>query len=239
VRHPRRRTFTLGPAVVALGTAALETHPAVDMARDAARQLAGETGLEVAVTTVAGDDIVFVARAGDPSPHGVPVHVGQHVPFHPPLGSVFVAWGGADPWLAQTEDPDAMRDVLAAVRRRGYSVALEADARKALGRSLDELSRQPSDDRLRSDVDTMITALAQRDYQVRDVDPRRSYEVSMIAAPVFGPDGEVVLSLTLLGFPSALLGSVVSEYGERVRDVALVLTRRSRGRVPATGAIPA
>ena len=67
-RHPRLRTYTLGPAVVALGTAALETHPAIDLARDAARGLARETGLEVAVTSVAGDHIIFLARAGDPSP---------------------------------------------------------------------------------------------------------------------------------------------------------------------------
>ena len=30
-RHPRLRTYTLGPSVVALGTAALETHPAIDL----------------------------------------------------------------------------------------------------------------------------------------------------------------------------------------------------------------
>src|SRR6478735_12221347 len=53
-RHPRLRTYTLGPSVVALGTAALETNPAIDLARDAARDLARETGHEVAVTAVAG-----------------------------------------------------------------------------------------------------------------------------------------------------------------------------------------
>ncbi|MCU1398024.1 MAG: transcriptional regulator, IclR family, partial [Acidimicrobiales bacterium] len=36
-RHPRLRTFTLGASVVALGSAALEAHPAIDLARDAAR----------------------------------------------------------------------------------------------------------------------------------------------------------------------------------------------------------
>src|SRR5581483_1654035 len=119
VRHPRLRTYALGPSVVALGTAALETHPAIDLARDAARELARETGLEVAVTTVAGDDIVFLARAGDPSPRAVPVHVGQHVPFVPPLGSVFVAWGdGADTWLARAEDPASLEPILEAVRHR-------------------------------------------------------------------------------------------------------------------------
>jgi len=239
VRHPRTRAFTLGPAVAALGTAALETHPAVDLARDAARRLAHATGLEVAVTTVAGDDIVWVATAGEPTARGVPMHVGQHVPFKPPIGSVFAAWGRGDQWAARAKDPEAMQAVLHAVRARGYSVALEADARKELGHALDELARQPSDQRRRSDVDKLVSALEQRDYQVRELVPSEAYDVSMIAAPVFGADGSVLLAITLVGFPSAIPASVVAEHGERLRDVALVVTRRSRGRVPSLGAAPA
>src|SRR4051812_40673165 len=171
VRHPRQKTFTLGPAVVALGTAALEVHPAIDLARDAARDLARETGLEVSVTSASRDDIVFLARAGDPSPRGVPVHVGQHVPFRPPLGSVFVAWGGAEDWLAHAHNPEALIEVLDAVRRRGYSVALEADARKGLGHALDDLASVPSDDTLQDTVTELLADLGRREYQVRELDP--------------------------------------------------------------------
>jgi DNA-binding IclR family transcriptional regulator len=237
VRQPRLRTYTLGPSVVALGTAALETHPAIDLARDSARDLARETGLEVAVTTVAGEHIVFVARAGDPSPRGVPVHVGQHVPFVPPLGSVFVAWGDGDAWLARAGDPEPLRPILDAVRRRGYSIALEADTRKQLGHALDDLASVPADDALRGTVDRIVTDLGRREYQVRELDPARTYDVSMIAAPVFGPGGEVALAITLLGFEPGLTGSEIATYGERLRDVALVVTKRTRGRVPATGTV--
>ncbi len=134
VRQPRRRTYTLGPSVVALGSAGLEAHPAIDLARDTARRLARETKVEVAVTTRAGNDIVFLAAAGEPSARGVPVHVGQRVPFNPPLGSVFVAWGHANAWLQRAnDDSGGLAAVLGAVRRRGYSVALEIDVRRALG----------------------------------------------------------------------------------------------------------
>ncbi len=68
---------------------------------------------------------------------------------------------------------------------------------------------------------------------MRELDPSRAYEVSMIAAPVFGPDGDVVLALSLLGFDAALRGVEVAAYGERVRDAGLVVTKQSRGRVPA------
>ena len=233
-RHSRLRTYTLGSSVVALGSAALECHPVVDLARDAARELAAETGLEVAITARAGDHIVFLARAGEPSARGVPVHVGQRVPFVPPLGSVFVAWSDAGPWLASAEHPGALRAVLEVVRARGYSVALEADARKALGHALDDLADQPSNQELRSGVVDLVTDLGRREYQLRDIRPRGSYEVSMIAAPVFGPTGDVAVAFTLLGYKSTLRGSEIAEFGERLRDTGLVVTKRARGRAPAT-----
>ena len=52
----------------------------------------------------------------------------------------------------------------------------------------------------------------------------------MIAAPVFGPVGEVVLALTLIGFPPALPAERVAVYGERLRDAGLVVTKRGGGR---------
>jgi DNA-binding IclR family transcriptional regulator len=233
VRHPRLRTYTLGPSVVALGSAALERHAAIDLARDAARDLAREVGLEVAVTAPAGDDIVFLARAGEHQARGVSVHVGQRVPLAPPLGSVFVAWGDAAvSWLARAEEPDGMRAVLEGVRARGYSIALEAEARKGLWSALDHLADTPADARLRGSVDDLVTELGHGEYQVHELDRARTYDVSMVAAPVFGTAGEVVLALTLVGFPAGLSAEQIASYGERLRDVALVVTKRSSGRVP-------
>jgi DNA-binding IclR family transcriptional regulator len=232
-RHSRLRTYTLGPSVVALGTAAMERHAAIDLARDAARDLAKEVGLEVAVTAPAGDDIVFLARAGEHQARGMAVHVGQRVPLVPPLGSVFMAWGGAEPWLARAEDPARMQAVLDGVRGRGYSIALEADARRGLSDALDDLADAPADAALRGSVDELVVELGHGDYQVQELDPGRTYDVSMVAAPVFGSAGEVVLALTLVGFAAGLPGDRVAAFGEQVRDVALVVTKRSLGRVPA------
>jgi DNA-binding IclR family transcriptional regulator len=232
VRHPRLRTYALGPSVVALGSAAMEGHAAIDLARDAARDLAKEVGLEVAVTAPAGGDIVFLARAGEHQARGIAVHVGQRVPLVPPLGSVFVAWGEADGWLSQAEDPDRMRAVLAGVRARGYSVALEADARRGLSDALDHLADTPSDVELRGSVDELVAELGHGEYQVQELDRSRTYDVSMVAAPVFGSTGEVVLALTLVGFPAGVPAERVEEVGERLRDVGLVVTKRARGRVP-------
>lgn len=233
IRDARLRTFALGPAVVALGTAALEAHPVIDVARDAARDLAQQMGLEVALTAPGGEHIVFLARAGEPSAHGVPVHVGQRVPLVPPIGAVFVAWGNAQSWLAGAADPGRLREVLEVVRLRGYSVALEAETRQQLGHAVDDLATNPSNDQLRTQVEQLVSGLGEREYQLHQVDPAERYDVSMIAAPIFGAASQVVLAMTLLGFEGKLSGSRVTELGERLRDVALVVTRRTRGRKPA------
>lgn len=232
VRHGRQRTFTLGPTVVAVGIAALEHHAVIDLAHEAARELAADLGLEVAVSAPAGDDIVFLARAGDLQPRGIPVHVGQRVPLTPPLGSVFVAWTDAEGWLSRSDRPEQLREVLVGVRERGFSVALEHETRQALGTALEQLADAPGTGGLRATVAGIVSDLDHRDYQLREIDPAATYDVSMIAAPVFGPAADVVLALSLVGFPARLRGSVLLEHGERARDAALVVTRQSGGRIP-------
>ena len=236
-RHQRLRTFTLGPSVVALGSAALEINPAIDLARDAARDLSTELGLEVAVTALAGDDIVFLARAGAHRARGIAVHVGQRVPLVPPLGAVFIAW--ADPsatnaWLARGPAENSLDAVLAGVRARGYSVALEHDARRGLGDALDHLADAPIEPGARETIDALLASLGRAEYQVTELDQRRAYDVSMIAAPVFGSNGEAVLALTLLGFQEGLAPEHVAKFGDRVRDAGLVVTKQSKGQIPGS-----
>lgn len=234
-RHQRLRTYTLGASVIALGIAALEVHPAIDLARDAARDLSDDLQLEVAVTAAAGDDIVFLARAGAHRARGIAVHVGQRVPLVAPLGSVFMAWSAADrvhAWRSKSQRPDGLDAVLAGVRARGYSVALELDARRGLGEALDHLADTPVDAATHRSVDMLLAELDQRDYQLAALDDRSTYDVSMIASPVFGADGEPVVALTLLGFEPGLTPDQVAHYGDRVRDAGLVVTKQSRGRIP-------
>jgi DNA-binding IclR family transcriptional regulator len=64
------------------------------------------------------------------------------------------------------------------------------------------------------------------------LNPRRSYDVVMIAAPVFGPGGDAVVALTLVGMEPGLSAQRVADLGDRVRDAGLVATRRSSGRAP-------
>ena len=236
-RHPRLRTYTLGASVVALGSAALEHHTAIDLARDAARQLSDAIELEVAVTAAAGEAIVFLARAGEHRARGIPLHVGQRVPLVPPLGSVFLAWADDErprSWIARSADPAKAAEVLARVRDRGYAVALEAEGRRVLGDALDHLADDPADPTVRGTVDDLVIELGQGEYQVGQLDRERTYDLSMISAPVFDTNGEVALALTLVGFEPGLTAEQVAAYGDRVRDVGVVLTKRTHGKLPSS-----
>ncbi len=201
-RHQRLRTYSLGPSVVALGHAARERHPAIEHAHQEARRLSEELDLGVAVTALAGDDILFLERVGEHRPRDIGVQVGQRVPLVPPVGAVFVAWHDAQSWLARADDRTSMERVLADVRSRGWAAAL---------------GNPPS-----TDYEALAT-----------LDPRRAYDVVMIAAPVFGRGGDAVVSLTLLGMEPGLPAQRVAALGESVRDACLVATRRSGGRAPA------
>lgn len=136
VRHPRLRTYSLGASVVALGNAALQSHPAIACANDEAHQLSTELQLSVAVTARAGEDIVFLGRMGEHRARDIEAYAGQRIPLSPPVGAVFVAWGDAQAWLAMAADQAEMESVLDEVRMRGWAASFEPDHYQPLG-SLD------------------------------------------------------------------------------------------------------
>jgi DNA-binding IclR family transcriptional regulator len=231
VRHPRLRSYALGPSVVALGGAALERHPAIRHARDEARRLSDSTGLGVAVTARAGDDMVFLERVGEHRAREISAYVGKRIPLTPPFGAVFVAWHDPEPWLARASDRQSMRAVLEEVRSRGWAVALETDAQ----RSLDHLPFTPRNGSSSGSPGELEDELRQGEYRaVASLDAGQTYDVIMVAAPVFDPGGDAVVALTLLGFEPALSAERIAAYGDQVRDAGLVATKRSGGRPPTT-----
>ena len=229
VRHPTRKTYGLGPSLVAAGDAALRRYPAIDAARDEIRRLSAELDRELLITAVAGTRIVALARAGRRHPLGL--EVGGSVPYAPPLGSVFAAWQPPDEitaWLARAE-PGADAGARAryeasakAVRRRGYFVAVDQPLFEALGATV-----PTGRDARAKEAAELVAELAELGYH-RQVAPTRT----MVAAPVFDADGRAVLAIVLLGLPDHLTAPELLASATRIRDAALVVTRRARGRVP-------
>ena len=233
-RHPIDKSFTLGPALVALGEAAASA-PRTDLAqhaRDVMRALADEFGVQCMAVKIVGSDILLVAHAGRREPLGQHLAVGQRLPFVPPLGTVFVAWSAPheiDAWLrrlgprATNDELDRYRRAIAAVRERGFAIGLEADARRELGRAVAERD---------AGLDHIVEELGHQEYLLSDLERAVSYRLSLVAAPVFAPDATVAMAIGLVGFARALDAEALLRVGHRVRAACQVITRSIHGREP-------
>jgi DNA-binding IclR family transcriptional regulator len=147
-RHPRHKTYVLGPALIAAGHAALLPHPIVEVARQELARLADETGIECSATLVIGNHFVVVASSGR-SPHTDPtlVWMGAHLPLQHPFGALFVAWADDDAierWIGteylerSPEDASRLKAVLARVRLQGYELSFGSGTQETrlLGRAV-------------------------------------------------------------------------------------------------------
>ena len=240
-RHHSHKTYSLGPALVAVGFAALSHYQVIEIALDEMGHLAADCGTECVASVVVGDEIVIVGASGRPGLEGADVRVGQRVPVIPPLGPIFLAWDEperVERWLDALgpDSADAEREqhraALDTVRRRGFSVGLESGARARSGRALIELVNSPRDERLRGKALGLIAAM-RHDYQVIDLESTARLLISNMAAPVFGVDGEVVLALTLQGFSQPMSGREITAVAERLLSSTLHVTKKSGGHAPA------
>ena len=177
---------------------------AVDAARPDIEALTTDLNLECLVSVAVEDSVVVVSAAGvAASPHGAPSRVGISFQLAAPLAPLHVAWAGPEAerrWLGQTRSilgsvaEDAALAELARVRRCGYPFPpVPRPPRSSNGRCTSPVTR-----RLRiSPVCCHRCWRGPAPVRPIWVEPA---EVTSLHAPVFGPDGQVALSLTLNGF---------------------------------------
>jgi DNA-binding IclR family transcriptional regulator len=170
------------------------------------------------------------------------VALGQRLPLVPPLGSVFMAWAPheeIDGWLqrqhtwATEEQLDRYQAALTAVRRRGFAVSLDADARLQVGQALATLGDEGKTQPVRGMLERLLDELSREDYFLIEVEPDATYRVNTMGAPVFGPTGRVELGLFLVGFRGVLRGEDVIEHGERLAQATRNVTKAIHGVEPA------
>jgi DNA-binding IclR family transcriptional regulator len=227
-RDAQAKTYGLGPALIALGNAALASTPAARLAQPHMTSLSRDLELACIASAAIGDEIVILAQAGAAGPLGINVQPGQRLPLSPPLGTVFVAWSepeAIDRWLSHV-GPDASkraldryRLALASVRERGYSVALGGEGQQRLVEALRDAGHEPPSAR-------------GEEYALVELPGSTRYRINHIGAPVFGPDGNVVLGLFLIGFRGQIAAEEVPRYAERLLDAAAAVTAAVHGRTP-------
>jgi DNA-binding IclR family transcriptional regulator len=228
-RNPVRLSYSLGPALLALGAAARSGYRLADDLVPAMERLSSELGLTCHATVAQNDEMVVVARSGPLEPFGQRVRVGEHYPLMPPFGTAYVAWSDSptiDAYLARSdpplrdEDRERCRRALHAVRRRGFAISLNPATRPRVG----ALINRGVDHGSGRELGALLSELAHEEYVLADVSPGSFYDVVALTAPVFGPDGSVLAMLALANFPAAVSADEVAALGARVQEAATITT---------------
>ena len=240
-RHPKHKTYSLGLALVAIGQAALERHPAVPLARAEMAQLTAELGLQCVATAVVDDELLSLAKTGNPPADQGIRRVGERRPFIPPLGLGHIAWSRPeliDAYLARgaghgDEQLRAfMLSALEVIRKRGYAMAANGPAVKSVWQVIWEHAANFRDESYWAQMRSLLGELSRDELQLLTLEHIGPVRLAYLSAPVFSPAGEVVLSISMSGFADDLDAAAVSRYVERLRTAAANVTSETHGRVP-------
>ncbi|MET1154750.1 flavin reductase [Arthrobacter sp.] len=194
----------------------------VDTVRPWMDDIARDLDVECNAAVVVRGEFVYIARAGHAAPGEAPTRVGRRLPFRPPVGSAFVAWGtdsAAESWLGRlgdkvaAEEREAWMQAMGRVRQRGYSVGLGHHAHDALWARLINLSEPQAgpDPEMERIIDALLVGYEQRDFATG-----KTYDVRTISAPVFGHHGETVFQFTLYGLPRHCDAEAIQRFAARL-----------------------
>ncbi len=246
-RHPKHKTYSLGVALVAIGHAALEKHRGIDIARREMARLTDELKAQCIATAIVDDELLFLAKEGVPQTHDGLNRVGERRPFIPPLGLGHIAWADKHTIASYLDKAkltlsDSMRNylqkILAVIRERGYAIAANGDALRALRQTATYPIDHRRDDAYWSRLHELIAALSVPEIQLFNIADAGSAGISYISVPVFSPTGAVALELALSGIPNNLSVAEIERYAERLRATAAIVTCETHGRIPATRLAP-
>jgi DNA-binding IclR family transcriptional regulator len=228
-RHPIRKRYSVGPALIRLGAAANERYRVIGVASAEVTKLAKELGVEWNISAPIGGNIVELAA----SYHRVPLFgldVGQKVPFVAPVGAVYIAWSSdeeIDEWIHRGESgpPDNAkrerhRQSAQAIRIRGYSIGIQSDVYAKILDADSSTTRGGEGGDGSEEVLGILRGTSSDDYSLIELSARAHHHVVFIAAPVFDAAHRVIGALTLLGFGAPLSGDDIDAVGQRLLQSA-------------------
>jgi DNA-binding IclR family transcriptional regulator len=240
VRDADALTYTLGPAVLALGAAASDSFADVRAAHPALAALSARVGLAVSAAKVVDDEITVIDIALPPGVDS-PIRVGARVPFAPPFGAIHVAWSGdaaIEAWIARSPRRTLTRERLMEVVHDHQLTQLAVAPTTETSRELRAALGALADDALARDVRErtreLLAAIDELDYTTDAIASTEHLPVNTLTSPVFDSHGETAFAVALhVGSPDVAVARV-EELGAELVDVANRLTERLGGRRPST-----
>jgi flavin reductase (DIM6/NTAB) family NADH-FMN oxidoreductase RutF len=181
----------------------------VDKARHEMERLCREVSAGcIATIRVNNDDLMIAACAGLTQHSAISALVGQRFPFLPPTGAIFAAWAderNITQWARTAgREPAELQGELEVVRRRGISIGLVSPGHRAFIRVLNEMAERPS---VSPPIDWRDLN-AHMTFDPLELTPTTEAAVRLVIAPVFDPDGQVALALSLFDFPKHSKGGL-------------------------------
>ena len=237
LRYGEKKAYGLGPSLIAVGQAVLESQPMVARAKHAAEALLIELGIPVLLSSVIGDEILALLALKDPAGCGPGMHSGERLPLVAPIGAPFLAWASAtavDAWIARRAAPppshlvEAWRRDLELTRQNGYQVILRAFGGASIASLIAEMaSSRPTPD-YKTELTKLINSLDYHCPQLEVIEDDSYYDVILIASPLFNEDGEVAFNLCLGGFQQRLTGVAIKHYADRLMRSCVEIMRTNR-----------
>lgn len=214
-----------------------------DRARPEMERLAAELDLGCLAVTAVGEELVTLAGAGRSFGVDAGDHLGQRMPFVPPLGALFVAWNdehATEEWLDRLvpnmseHDRRLYRGMIDRVRQRGWSIAVSTSSWIAFELTLANLSSRPTRGELES-VHEAARSVGPASHEPSDsVLDGQGLRVRNISAPVFDEEGDVVLMLTIIGLPRSCDPLALDKMRSRLLAATHAITDALGGATPRT-----
>ena len=237
-RSPEKKTYSIGPSLIAVGQAGFKSLPIVARAKRAAETLLSELAVPVLVSTVVGDEILALISLEDAQGRSAGMWVGERLPLVPPLGAPFLAWASDDvveAWIARRASPpgqalsEEWRRNLLLTRQRGFQVGMRSSSEvPTIASLMAEMAAGPRSGGYKDELARLINSLDRYRPQPEVFVDHEYYDVMMIAAPIFGQDGHAAFTLSLGGFPQMLTGSMINTYADHLMRTCVEVMRADR-----------
>ncbi len=236
VRQEEGKLYSLGPALLNVGQAALKANSLIVRAQEAAEALSGDLGIGVLLTTIAGGDIMALSAHASRNGLSPGMRPGQRFPLVAPAGAHIIAWSSAreiDDWITQAgeageSEVESWRHAISLIRSRGYQVTLRGAVDAKFSDLMNDMATGAPNPTFNARASELLQSHVWHLDQPEHIEPDEKYDVALIAAPIFDQRGKASLSLGLGGFSERLTGQEITSLAESLMRTCLDVMRNDR-----------